>query len=319
MQILMVGAGATGGYFGGRLALAGRDVTFLVREKRLKQLQETGLVLQTPQETQTLRPQLILASELNKPFDLVILTVKSFGLEQAMDDIAVAIGPETLILPILNGMRHIDTLRRRFGKDTVIGGLCKINATLGANGEVIQMTPLHQLYYGALDGNNDARLQRVDMALRDCGMDSILSDNILSELWEKWLLLSTLGAITCLARGNTQQILNSTGGEALLQVLFSEILAVISADGYQPRPAATAGIYALLSNPATPMTSSMYRDLSQGNDIESEQVIGDLLLRASRNSVSTPLLNAVNVNLQVYVQGRKKQIIDLNQITDSRD
>lgn len=305
MRILVVGAGATGGYFGGRLAQAGRDVTFLVRERRLKQLQDTGLVLQTPQGTVTLRPPLTLASQLHDPFDLIILTVKSFGLEQAMDDIAPAVGPETLILPILNGMRHIDTLRRRFGQDMVIGGLCKINATLGPDGEVVQMTPLHQIYYGALDGHNDARLHRVDTALRDCGMDTIFTDNILSELWEKWLLLSTLGAVTCLARGNTQQILTSPGGEALLQGLFSEILATISADGYQPRPAVTAKIYALLSNPGTPMTSSMYRDLCQGHDVESEQVIGDLLLRAARNSVSTPLLNAVNVNLQVYVQGRK--------------
>jgi 2-dehydropantoate 2-reductase len=302
MRILVVGAGATGGYFGGRLAQAGRDVTFLVRERRLQQLQQNGLILQTPKGTETLHPQLTLASTLNGPVDLIILTVKSFGLEQAMQDIAPAVGPETLIMPILNGMRHIDTLRDRFGENNVIGGLCKIIATLGPEGEVVQMTPLQQIFYGALDGNNDTRLQQVDATLRDCGLETIFSEDIFSELWEKWLMLSTLGAVTCLSRGNTQQILSSQGGEALLQGIFSEILAVISADGYHPRPAVTAKIYAILSNPDTPMTSSMYRDLSQGYDIESDQVIGDLLLRAAKNSVSTPLLNAVNVNLQVYRQ-----------------
>ncbi|MGB9097258.1 ketopantoate reductase family protein [Erwinia sp.] len=304
MRILVVGAGATGGYFGGRLAQAGRDVTFLVRERRLQQLQQNGLVLQTPKGTETLHPQLTQASTLSGRVDLIILTVKSFALKQAISDIAPAVGPETLIMPILNGMRHIDTLRTRFGPNKVIGGLCKINAMLGPKGEVVQMTPLHQIFYGALDGNNDQRLQKVDAALSNCGIDTFLSDDIISELWEKWLLLSTLGAVTCLARGNTQQILTSQGGEALLQGLFSEVLAVISADGYHPRPAVTSKIYALLSNPDTPMTSSMYRDLSQGYDIESDQVIGDLLQRAAKNSVSAPLLNAVYVNLQVYMQAR---------------
>lgn len=304
MRILMAGAGATGGYFGARLAQAGQDVTFLVRERRFQQLKMNGLVLQTPQGTEKLEPQLIQARSLSDHYDLIIITVKSFALEQLMEDIAPAVGPDTLIMPILNGMRHIATLQQRFGDNKVIGGLCKINATLGESGEVIQMTPLHQLYYGALDGNNDARLQRVDAALRTSQVDNRFSDNIMDELWEKWLLLSTLGAVCCLARGDTQQILTTRGGEALLQGIFSEILAVISAEGYQPRPAVTARIFELLNNPETPMTSSMYRDLTQGFDIEADQVIGDLLLRAKRKGLITPLLNAVDVNLQVYLQQR---------------
>ena len=304
MRILMAGAGATGGYFGARLAQAGQDVTFLVRARRYQQLQANGLVLQTPAGTETLQPQLTQASTLTGHYDLIIVTVKSFALDPLMDDIAPAVGPDTLIMPILNGIRHIATLQQRFGDNKVIGGLCKINATLGDKGEVIQMTPLHQLLYGALDGNNDARLQRVDAALRVSQVDTLFSENIMDELWEKWLLLSTLGAVCCLARGNTQQILTSRGGEALLQGIFAEILSVITAEGYQPRPAVTARIYELLNNPATPMTSSMYRDLTQGFDIEADQVIGDLLLRAKRNGLATPLLNAVDVNLQVYLQQR---------------
>ena len=303
MRILIVGAGATGGYFGARLAQAGRDVTFLVRERRFRQLSENGLVLRTPQGVEKLQPQLAQAGSLRGPYDLIILTVKSFALAQAIEDIAPAVGEQTLIMPILNGMRHFDTLRDRFG-DKVIGGLVKINATLGEQGEVVRMTSLHQIYYGALDGRNDARLQRVDEALRAASVDTIFSENIIGELWEKWLLLSTLGAFCCLARGDTQQALTAEGGEALLRGLFSEVLATITADGYQPRPAVTAKILELLSNPATPMTSSMYRDLCQGFDIEAEQVIGDLVKRAARNGVSVPLLNAVNVNLQVYLKSR---------------
>jgi len=169
---------------------------------------------------------------------------------------------------------------------------------------VMQMTPLHILYYGALDGHNDARLQRVDEALRAAQFDTVFADNIISELWEKWLLLSTLGAVCCLARGNTQQVLTSQGGEALLQTVFGEVLSVLSAEGYQQRPAVTAKIFETLNNPQAAMTSSMYRDLTQGFEIEADQVIGDLLVRGARSGVVTPLLNAVYVNLQVYVQGR---------------
>lgn len=303
MRILVVGAGATGGYFGARLAQAGRDVTFLVRERRFQQLNSGGLVLKTPTSTETLQPQLARAGALHGTYDLIILTVKSFGLAQAMEDIAPAVGPETLIMPILNGMRHIDTLRSRFG-DKVIGGLCKINATLGENGEVVQMTPLHILFYGALDGHNDARLQRVHEALSGAQFDSVFADHIISELWEKWLLLSTLGSVCCIGRGNTQQILTSQGGEALLRGIFGEVLSVISAEGYQERPAVTAKIFETLNNPAVAMTSSMYRDLTQGYDIEADQIIGDLLVRGTRNGVVTPLLNAVYVNLQVYLKNR---------------
>lgn len=303
MRILVVGAGATGGYFGARLAQAGRDVTFLVRERRKQQLDQQGLQVRSPLGDFAITPKTRLASELETA-DLIILTVKSFALEQALEDIAPAVGEQTLIMPILNGMRHIDLLRQRFGAEKVIGGLCKIHATLGPQGEIVQMSPLHQIYYGELDGENSARLQALDGLFSGCGVDNILTENLFSDLWEKWLLLSTLGAVTSLSRGNTQQVLQSPGGETLLQGLFSEILEVMRADGYQERPAVTAKIYETLNNPATPMTSSMYRDLTQGNAVEADHIIGDLLARAARNSVPTPLLNAVYVNLCVYQRAR---------------
>lgn len=304
MRILIVGAGATGGYFGARLAQAGRDVTFLVREPRKQQLEQQGMQVKSPHGDFTVTPALLLARELTTPFDLIILTVKSFALSQALEDIAPAVGAQTLIMPVLNGMRHIDILRQRFGAEKVIGGYCKIHATLGAAGEIVQMAPLHQLFYGDLQGDNGMRLQTVDTTLRDCGFEAILTDTLMSELWEKWLLLSTLGAVTCLSRGNTQQVLQTSGGGALLRDLFNEVLVVMRADGYQERPAITAKVYDYISQPGVPMTSSMYRDLTQGYAIEADHVIGDLLTRAARHNVRVPLLNAVYVNLCVYQQSR---------------
>ncbi|WP_226570824.1 2-dehydropantoate 2-reductase [Mangrovibacter yixingensis] len=304
MRILVVGAGATGGYFGARMALAGRDVTFLVREKRQAQLQKTGLMLKSPFGDVTLEPKLVTAQQLTGSWDVILLTVKSFALEQAMSDIAPAVGKDTLIIPILNGMRHIETLQARFGKHAVIGGLCKIHATLGEQGEIIQLSRLHTLFYGDLQGDNSERLQQLDSQLKDCGFDTVFSEAIQSDLWEKWLLLSTLGAVTCLARGNTQQIVHAPGGREFIESVFSEVLSVLDACGYQHREKVITGTREFLTNPDTALTSSMYRDLTHGFSIEAEQIIGDLVRRAAQHGVVTPLLNAVNVNLNVYLQNR---------------
>ncbi len=305
MRILVVGAGSTGGYFGACLARHGRDVTFLVREKRAAALEKHGLVVHADAGRFAIQPQLLKAGEISGPFDLILLTVKSFGLSQAIHDITPAVGEQTLILPVLNGMRHISTLAEVFGKDKVLGGLCKIHSTLNEQGEILQMSALHQLYYGEQDGSDSARVRQLDAVLSDCGFDNRLSMTIQNDMWEKWLLLSTLGAVTCLSRGNTQQVVRSAGGGVLLQSLFSEVLAVITACGYQPRPAVIAGTLQMLSNPETPLTSSMYRDLDQGFSVEADQIIGDLVDRANAHAVPVPLLNAVYVNLQVYQQTRQ--------------
>src|SRR5437868_3332417 len=124
MRILIVGAGAVGGYFGGRLAQAGRDVTFLVHPSRAKQLHRDGLRIISPHGDAVLTPKLVTAEKIDAPYDLVLLSVKAYALEAAMNDLASAIGPETMIFPVLNGMRHIDLLVKRFGEHAVIGGVC---------------------------------------------------------------------------------------------------------------------------------------------------------------------------------------------------
>lgn len=308
MRILVVGAGSTGGFYGASLARHGRDVTFLVREKRAEKLREKGLVVHAHSGTFSLRPQIVVADEITAPYDLIILTVKSFGLAGAIRDITPAVGENTVILPILNGMKHLTTLRQTFGEDKVIGGLCKIHSTLNDEGEVLQMSALSQLVFGELDGSDSARIQEINQVFTDCGFDNKLSLSVQNDLWEKWLLLSTLGAVTCLSRGNTQQVLQSAGGDTLLNTIFSEVLAVVTACGYQQRPAVIATTLQTLSNPATPMTSSMYRDLHQGFQIEADQIIGDLVERAQAHSVPVPLLNAVWVNLQVYQIQRQSTV-----------
>jgi 2-dehydropantoate 2-reductase len=300
MRLLVVGAGSTGGYFGGRLAQAGRDVTFLVRPKRAAQLQATGLQIRSPHGDLTLAPKLVTAGTLAGPFDAILLTVKAYALEAALDDLAPAVGPRTMILPVLNGMRHIDVLTSRFGKQTVLGGVCKIASTLDAEGRILQLAPFHELGYGEMDGSSSPRIAELDAFLRNAGFDAKLTATIEREMWEKWILLSSLGGITCLMRGNIGEIEAAPGGTNFILQFIDEVVTVVKTVGKPPAENVVAFIKSFLTTKGSPQTSSMYRDLQGGNKIEADQIIGDLLARAQRANIATPLLAAAYTNLSVY-------------------
>src|SRR5580698_10346252 len=162
MRILVVGAGAIGGYFGGRLLAAGRDVTFLVRPRRQAQLAKTGLVIRSRFGDATMRaPPTATADALREPFDLILLSCKSYDLQSAADSFAPAVGGNTAILPFLNGMAHIDYLAERFGEAAVLGGQCVISTTLDAEGRILHLNEMHQLSFGERDGSTSERAQAI--------------------------------------------------------------------------------------------------------------------------------------------------------------
>lgn len=300
MRILIVGAGAVGGYFGARLIEAGRDVTFLVRASRAKQLRGDGLRIVSPHRNTALRPKLVSAGEIDAPYDLIILGVKGYALEAAMEDFAPAVGPRSVILPMLNGMRHIDQLVKRFGEQAVIGGVCHVATDLDAAGHIVQITDFQQLTYGERSGGTTPRLESVDTTLRGAGFDAILSTNITQAMWDKWVMLASLGAITCLLRGSIGEIVAVPGGTDVARAVLHESTAIATACGYAPSEALLSRITSTLTAPGSPLTASMYRDLLRKAPVEADQILGDLLDRARAQGVETPLLRAAFVNLQVY-------------------
>jgi 2-dehydropantoate 2-reductase len=302
MRILIVGAGATGGYFGGHLAEAGRDVTFLVRAARAKALAENGLVIRNAGRPETrIQPKTTTAAELSEPVDVVLLSVKAYGLTQSLDDLAPAIGDDTVILPVLNGMRHMQILDDRLGRDRVLGGLCMIAAQLDADGAVHQMGPGATLAYGERDGSISDRITRVDEALS--GVDaftSVLSRTIERDMWEKWLMLASGGALTTLLRGTVGDIEASPSGSDTARAIVAECVAVITASGIELQTATIERITGTLTTPGSGFTTSMYRDLAAGNDVEAEQIVGDMVRRGQDRGVSVPLLAAAYAGLSVY-------------------
>lgn len=307
MRILIVGAGATGGFFGARLVQAGRDVTFLLREGRAAQIRRDGLHVLSPQGDFSVRPAIVGAAELDSPFDLIILTVKAYALEQALDDIAPAVAAGTMILPLLNGLRHLDAIAARFGQQALIGGVCKIISTLDEQGRIVQSAAVNEVIYGELDGTRSERLRRVDAALAGAGFVTRWSDDIRRDLWEKWVMLASLGSINSLMRGTVGEVASAPGGVAFIHALIDELVGIANAVGTAPGAALIEQVRQDLTRPGSAQTSSMYRDLQAGQAIEAEQIIGDLLRRGEEGGLRTPLLAAVHVNLYVYQERRERK------------
>jgi len=300
MRLLVVGAGATGGYFGGRLAEAGRDVTFLLRPARANQVRHTGLRVKSPHGDLALAPTVVTAGEIDGPYDAVLLTVKAYGLDAAMQDFAPAIGSESLILPVLNGFRHMDVLAARFGERAVVGCVCKIAAQLDEDGGIVQFARFHEIAYGERDGSASDRMQRLDAFMRGAGFDARLSTTIEREMWEKWVLLASLGSMGALMRGTVGEIVAAPGGLDFVHALLDEVVAVVRAAGVAPSESFLAAAKQQLTAPGSPFTSSMFRDLQEGKPIEAEQIVGDLVLRALKVGVPTPLLSAAYTSLCIY-------------------
>jgi len=304
VTILVVGAGATGGYFGARLAQAGRDVTFLVRPRRAEQLREHGLRIVGPGAEagarHAIRPKLVMAGQLTGPADIVLLSVKAAALDQSVADFAPAVGPQTAVVPFLNGMTHLDVLNSRFGESSVLGGVVLIATQLDDDGDIVQLSPPASLTIGAQDGTRSARLQAAFGQLSGAGFDASISDEILARMWQKWVFVATVGALTCLMRGTVGDIVAVPGGRDLGPAILAEACAVSAAAGYPVPAEAIASTTQTITQAASSVTSSMSRDVAEGRPAEVEQVLADLARRGAGHGIKTPLFDLATMQLRVY-------------------
>ncbi|HTZ54338.1 MAG TPA: 2-dehydropantoate 2-reductase [Candidatus Acidoferrum sp.] len=303
MRMLVVGAGATGGLFGGLLAKAGRDVTFLVRANRAAQLRADGLQIRSPLGDFVVTPQLVAAGAIARPYDVILLGLKAYALEAAIEDFAPAVGSQTMILPMLNGMRHIDLLVERFGEGPVLGGVCYVASTLDEQGRIVQLNEMQRLIYGERSGGLSSRIEALNATMQGAGFAASASPHILQDMWEKWVVLAALGASTCLMRGTIGAIVAAGGSETILRTT-DECAAVAAASGYSPREEFFTDMRGRLTAPSSPMASSMYRDMQQGNPVEADHILGDLVARARSFNLDTPLLAAAYAQLNVYQRAR---------------
>jgi 2-dehydropantoate 2-reductase len=305
VRILVVGAGAIGGYFCGRLLQAGRDVTFLVRPKRASELASAGLVIKSPNGDVTLTsPPTVQADKLDKAFDLVLLSCKAFDLEDAIKSFAPAVGPTTAILPLLNGMKHLDVLEQRFGANAVLGGQCAIAVTLNAQREIIQLTPMQSLGFGERDGKMSDRVRSIADVMAAGKFGAAASTQVIQDMWEKWVFLASLAASTSTMRAAVGPILAAPGGRDFILGILDECSAVATAEGHAPAGPFSERAKGMLTAEGSQLTASMFRDIKAGAKVEADHVIGDLIARGDPAKVPVPRLKIAYTHLKAYENQR---------------
>lgn len=310
MRMLVIGAGAVSGYFGAKLVQAGRDVTFLLRPGRAEKVRKEGLRIAEPGADFTVRPEVLTADALRaapQVFDVVLLGVKAYQLEQAMQDFAPAVGERTLILPLLNGMRHLELLAERFGRDKVLGGWSRISSDLEPDGTVRVFAGYSPniIQFGEMQGGVTERTAAVHALLDGAGFPAELVPNIMAGMWNKWFLLASLAATTCLLRGPVGEIAAVRWGAETARGIVAECAAVVAAEGYPQETKAIEEHYVRMTKPGSGLTASMFRDVIKGAPVEAEHTLGDLLARAEAKKVQAPLTKAAYVQLMVFDRSRR--------------
>jgi len=300
MRFLVLGAGAVGGYFGGRLAEAGADVTFLVRPARAGLLRERGLVIESPLGDFRIAPQLATAETVAGSYDVVLLTAKHYDLDQAIAAVRPGVGQGTAIVPLLNGLIHLDRLDAAFGADRVLGGVAYIGAILRPDGGIRHHNQLSGITFGERAGGLSERVQRIAAAFAGCRATGTASDDIMRDMWEKFVFITAMAGMNCLLRGNVGEIAATEEGAALMTEALAECCAVAEAAGHPARPEYRERIRGMLTEPGSVNSASMRNDLEAGSRTEGDAIVGDMLRRARRLSVPTPLLRAANCALQLH-------------------
>jgi|SRR5262245_7411082 len=305
MRFLVLGAGALGGFFGGKLLKGGADVTFLVRPRRAEQLRRDGLVVRAQDEEIRTPVRAILDSQIEVPYDVVLLCCKAYDLDSAISAIIPAVGENSAVLPLLNGVRHIDVLNHKFGEKRVLGGLTAINAALLPNG-VIQQSQLriNITAFGELNGQPSSRCDAIHKALTAGGITADISDNIVAAMWMKFFGFACIAAIASLTRSRAGRIASTAVGPSFVAAVLEECTRLVSAEGFSP-PSDTPGIIrSIFSQRDSNYGPSLLIDMEDGRPTEGQHTIGDLVNRANSRGVSVPLLTAALCNLQVYELNR---------------
>lgn len=307
MRILVLGAGGVGGCFGGRFAEGGADVTFLVRPRRRAQLDENGIVVRSGFGGDIAVPVTTIASdEITAPYDVVLLSCKAYDLDDAMAAIAPAMGPDSVALPLLNGLQHVERLQERFGETNVWGGTCYIGAALDSEtGEIRHFGDFQRIVFGELDGKPSARAEAFAALNDTVGCDIEFSADIVQTMWDKFAMLSALATANTITRSVIGEILDAPSGEAFLLAALAECRDTAAALGHPVTAPTLESYHAMFTKRGSAFAASMLRDLEAGRPTEGEHVIGDMVRRATAKGIDTPMLRCALATVETYEAKRR--------------
>jgi 2-dehydropantoate 2-reductase len=304
MRIMSLGAGAVGGYFGGRLIEGGADVTFLVRPERKRQLLDHGLRIESQFGDFASPVNAITADEINRPADIVLLTCKAYDLPSAIETIRPGVGSDTAVLPLLNGLAHVDVLNREFGSRRVLGGLAKIASTLLPDGTVKHLNDWRYITFGEQDGSMSPRVLALKEAFDRTSVVASAVPNVMQAMWDKIVHLSTVAGMTCLMRASVGEIARVEGGSELMIRLLETNAEVAAREGYRPSGDFLAEYRALFKDPTSTYTASMLRDLERGGPVEADHILGFMLAKVRSHGLDETLHRIAYIHVKAYEERR---------------
>lgn len=299
MNILILGAGAIGGYFGGRLIEAGLSVTFLVRERRALQLRQNGVKLISDKGNFTAEANIVLNASDAKNIELIILSCKAYDLPEAIEAIKPVVTEKTMILPLLNGIAHLEMLDMAFGQERVLGGYCHLGVTVTEDGIVKHLNDLDQLTLGARLESQVPLACRITTQLAKAKLTVKNSPNIIVEMWEKYVFVTVLASVTCLFRGNIGAINSTTYGNRLITSLLEDCVHAVKKGNIELSSSWYSTALIALTSCNSNSTASMLRDLLQGKKTEHEHIIGNMVKYLESFRIVNPILTAAYTQLQI--------------------
>lgn len=306
MKVLVVGAGAVGGYFGARLVEKGVDVTFLVREARQKKLNEEGLIVQSIHgNIHIQKPKTILSSDSSNHYDIILISTKAYHFMKAIDDIKSFTSNETVIIPMLNGIKHLDTLKKEFDINQIVGGLCFIESTVDLEGRIIQSSPTHEFVFGELSEADTERIIKIAELFSGTKATIRKSNKVLTDMWHKYMYISGFSGITSLFRSSIGPILESEYGLEIIEKLYAEIGAIMRAANAPIAHNIEQIQLNLVKKMDYTMKSSLQRDMEKMQQIEGNHLHGYLLQLAKEHQIPAPYLKMVFANLETYERNMK--------------
>lgn len=309
MKIAVMGSGGVGGFYGGRLAHAGYDVSFIARGAHLAAMREHGLAIENDAQGNIHIPQVTVTDDPATigVVDLVVIAVKLWDTEVAAIAVTPLVGPQTAVLSLQNGVIKDDTLRRAFGEAAVMGAVGYVATHISRPGVIHQTGTMQRFLFGEYDGRRSARAEQLLAALLRTGIQAEISDDIRRTLWEKYVFLVGLSGATTTMRSTIGPIRENPQTRAFLFDLLKETVAVGRAHGVMlPEDYADTRL-AFVDTMASDMTSSMHHDLERGNALEVAWLSGGVVQLGQTVGVPTPANRAVWDILALHAQGRVKR------------
>jgi 2-dehydropantoate 2-reductase len=299
MKILVLGSGGIGGFFGSYLVEAGADVTFLVRSKRKEILSINGLNIVSSLGNLSIKPKTILSEELKPIYDVIIVTCKTYDLDQAILDLRPIKG-KGMIIPFLNGINHIEKLDKEFGSSNVMGGVAHISSNVNEQGTIEHFSEFKKLTFGNRNLINDDKIKFFYEICQKTKFDSVLSENINLDLWKKWVFISTVAGATSLFRSSLGEITKHDYGKKVVIDLFHECAEIAKLNGYDFDENEKNVQIKTVTNSGSPIKASMLRDVEKKSLTEHEEIFGDLIVAGNKYNVNCPILMSSYIKMKIY-------------------